>query len=160
MDGIAEMTDDFDNERIVLFSSVLTKTEVYDEKLLTQWARDEFSLMLQRDNFSLVSQDERISDKSRAIRDYYEKKQITLDAADCIHLARAILYKADAFYTLDGSSGTPKRNALLPLNGNVAGYPLVILKPHSQQGSLFTGIPKLAVSSAVPGRAKPRRKSK
>lgn len=40
MDGIAVMAEDYDQNKIVLMSSLGTKTEVYDEKLKTQWARD------------------------------------------------------------------------------------------------------------------------
>ena len=148
MDGIREMVRDIDAGRANLFTSVMTKTEVF-HKLKTQWARDEFTRLFQRSNVSFVAQDERISDKSSEIREFYSRKKITLDAGDCVHLATAIIYKADALYTLDGSSENPKPNALLPLDGDVAGYPLSIKKPHSKQGSLFSGIPKTAVSSAV-----------
>ena len=74
---------------------------------------------------------------------------ITLGATDCTQLASAILWGADVFYTLDGSGANPKPNGLLPLDGNVAGYRLAVKMPHSQQGSLFTGVPKVAISSAV-----------
>src|SRR5688572_1131132 len=103
MDGIAEMAAQFDRNDIVLISSLMTKTEVFDHKLKTQWARDEFSKRFQRDNFLWVAQDERVSDKSRSIRDFHARKGVTLDATDCVHLATAILYKADVLYTLDGS---------------------------------------------------------
>ena len=43
MDGINEMAGQYDNNKIVLMSSLITKTEVFDDKLKTQWARDEFS---------------------------------------------------------------------------------------------------------------------
>ena len=124
-------------------------TDVYDYKLKTQWARDEFAKMLQRPNVMQVIQDERVADKAREIREYFARKNVTLGATDCTQLASAILYGADVFYTLDGGGSNPKPNALLPLDGNVAGYPLRIMKPHAQQGSLFSGIPKVAVSSAV-----------
>src|SRR5436190_18803786 len=71
MDGIMEMANDFDDNKVVLISSLMTKTEVYDHKLKTQWARDEFSLRFQRDNFLWVAQDERVTDKSREIRTFY-----------------------------------------------------------------------------------------
>ena len=148
MDGIMDMASDFDNHKIVLISSVMTKTEVYDYKLKTQYARDEFTSRFQRDNFLWVAQDERVSDKSRAIRSFYGKKGITLDAGDCVHLATAILYEADVFYTLDGSGDNPKPNALLPLNNDVAGYQLRVEKPHGPQGTLFSRSPT-AVSAAI-----------
>jgi predicted nucleic acid-binding protein len=148
MDGIREMVRDIDAARAVVYTSVLTKTEIF-HKLKTQWAKDEYTRFFQRPNTSVVNQDERIGDKSSEIREYYTRKGITLDAGDCVHLATAILYKADVFYTLDGHSTNPKPNALLLLNGNVAGHPLSIRVPHAEQGSLFTGIPRQAVSSAI-----------
>lgn len=152
IDGIGEMVADIDSGKIVMITSVQTKTDVFDNKLKTQSARDEFAKMLERPNVMLIIQDERVADLSREIREHYSKKGITLGATDCTQLASAILYKADVFYTLDGSGKAPKPNDLLPLNGNVAGYPLAVLKPHAQQGSLFTGIPKFVGSAAVPER--------
>lgn len=148
MDGIREMVRDIDEGRAVLMTSVMTKTEVF-HKLKTQWAKDEYTRFCQRANVAIIAQDERIADKSSNIREHYTAKGITLGASDCVHLATAILYKADTLYTLDGSGEHPKPNDLLPLNGNVAGESLKIEKPHATQGSLFSGIPRAAVSSAV-----------
>lgn len=148
MEGIREIAADVDADRCVLFTSVMTKTEVF-HKLKTQWAKDEYTHFCQRPNVAIVAQDERISDKSSAIREHYARKGITLDAGDCVHLATAILYKADVFYTLDGSGQPPKPNSLLKLDGDVAGYPLAIKKPLAVQGTLWSGVPKPAVSSAI-----------
>lgn len=145
------MARDIDANRAVVMTSVMAKTEMF-HKLKTQWAKDEYTRFCQRPNVSVVNQDERIGDKSSEIREYYTTKGITLDAGDCVHLATAILYKADALYTLDGSSDHPKPNALLLLNGNVAGYPLPILKPRSDQPSLFSALPPIAVSAAIKSR--------
>ncbi|MGH9238553.1 MAG: Mu transposase domain-containing protein [Vicinamibacterales bacterium] len=93
MDGIREMVRDIDAGRANLFTSVMTKTEVF-HTLTTQWARDECTRFFQRSNVSFVAQDERISDKSSEIREFYSGKKITLDAGDCVHLATAIIYKA------------------------------------------------------------------
>ncbi len=151
MEGIREMVRDSDGGRAVVFTSVMTKTEIY-HRLKTQWAKDEYNRFCQRPNTSVIAQDDRIGDKSSDIRAYYSRKGITLDAGDSIHLATAILYEANVFYTLDGNADKPKPNALLPLNGDVAGYPLRIQMPHAQQGSLFAGIPT-HVSSALKGPA-------
>ncbi|MCZ2154798.1 MAG: PIN domain-containing protein [Bryobacterales bacterium] len=148
MDGINEMASRFDENRVVLMSSLITKVDVFDNKLKTQWARDEFSARFQRDNFMWILQDERVTDRSRAIRDFYSKKGITLDATDCVQLASAILYKADVFYTLDGNSNRPKPNGLLKLDGDVAGHKLRIIKPFKEQPPLFREMPQ-AVSAAV-----------
>ncbi len=148
MEAIRRMTRDVDAGRAVVFTSVVTKTEVF-HKLKTQWARDEYTHFCQRPNVSVVNQDERIGDKSSEIREYYTQKGITLDTGDCIHLATAILYKADVFYTLDGHAEKPKPNALLPLSGDVAGDSLIISIPYSEQPGLFTDVPAQAVSSGI-----------
>jgi len=46
---------------------------------------------------------------------------------DSIHLATAIIWKVECFYTFDGKDKAKKARALLPLNGNVAGRSLAIL---------------------------------
>jgi predicted nucleic acid-binding protein len=148
MDGILEMVKDIDNGRATVFTSVIPKTEVA-HKLKTQLARDEFSRFFQRDNTAVVTFDDRVSDRSGTIREHYSRKGITLDTGDCVPLATAILYKADIVYTLDGYAEKPKPHALLPLNGDVAPDRLTIEIPQSKQGSLFTGVPMQAVSSAV-----------
>jgi hypothetical protein len=148
MEAIRQMARDVDGDRVVVMTSVTTKTEVF-HKLKSQWARDEYTRFCQRANVSIVNQDERVGDMSSNIREHYSRKGITLDTTDCIHLATAIIYRADFFYTLDGYAEKPKANALLPLSGNVAGYRLVIDIPRTNQGSLFTGIPQPAVSSAI-----------
>jgi predicted nucleic acid-binding protein len=153
MDGIREMVRDIDANRANVVTSVMTKTEVF-HKLKTQWAKDEYTKFCQRPNVAIVNQDERVADRSSEIREHYTKKGITLDAGDCVHLATATLYGADTFYTLDGAGQHPKPNDLLPLNSNVAGHQLSIEKPHAKQGSLFSGVPNQAVSSAIKPDAK------
>lgn len=148
MNGILEMVKDLDNGRCVIFTSVMTKTEIR-HRLRSQWAKDEYDHFCMRPNVTVVNQDERIGDKSSDIREHFAQKGVTLDAGDCVHLATAVLYKADTFYTLDGLAEHPKPNALLKLDGDVAGYPLRVMKPHAAQGSLFSGIPSPAVSNAV-----------
>jgi predicted nucleic acid-binding protein len=85
--------------------------------------------VFKRRNFEFVITDRRILFLAQEIRNYYESlKKIKL--SDAIHLATAIHYKANSFYTFD-------EKRLLPLNGNVAGYNLLICKPPlSGQGRL------------------------
>ena len=156
IEGIAEMAKLYDDNQIVLMSSLVTKTEVYDHKLKTQYARDEFSRRFQRDNFLWILADERVTDLSRKIRDSHARKGVTLDANDCVHLASAILYKADVLYTLDGNSENPKPNSLLLLDGQ-AGYP-PIRKPFKPQGSLFSGVPQSVSSAISPITSRPSKK--
>jgi predicted nucleic acid-binding protein len=138
LDGIEQMVRDVNDGKIVLFTSVMTKTEVLEYRL-TKKAADTFANVFKRRNVSMVAQDERVADRSHEIRNYYAQRDIKLSSTDCVHLATAILYEAEAFYTLDGGGKRVRPNDLLPLNGNVAGYPLVIQKPFTAQGGLFTG---------------------
>jgi hypothetical protein len=82
-----------------------------------------------------------------------------LGSPDCVHLATAIIYQADVFYTLDGGGKRGKANDLLPLNGNVAGYPLTIRKPLASQGSLLIGL-QAQPSARVPLKVVPPRSFK
>lgn len=153
MEGIEEMAKEINNGRLVLFTSVMTKTEVLENRL-TPHAHGVFSNFFKRHNVSMVAQDERVADRSHEIRDYYDKKKVVLSSTDCVHLATAILYNADCFYTIDGSGKRPRRNDLLPLNGNVAGYPLTIQMPHCAQGNLLTGVAGVPTVPPQPGRSK------
>jgi predicted nucleic acid-binding protein len=135
LDGIEEMAREINDNKAILFTSVMTKTQVLECKLSARKLAI-FSNLFKRRNVTMIVQDERVADKAHEIRNHYAQRKITLSAEDCVHLATAILYQADVFYTLDGSGKRPRPNDLLPLNGNVAGYPLVIQKPHAKQPML------------------------
>jgi hypothetical protein len=156
IEGIEKMVRDINSGQVALFTSVMTKTEVLECRL-TKKQSDTFTNVFKRRNVTMVAQDERIADRSHEIRNHYAAKNIILGSPDCVHLATAIIYEAEAFYTLDGSGKNPRKNDLLPLNGNVAGYPLVILKPFAQQGSLLVGVPPVTVNPpVVGGQARPK----
>jgi len=76
-----------------------------------------------RRNFELIGIDIRISKLIHEIRNYYDSLRIRrrIELPDASHLATAIQYAVDAFYTFDKD--------LLSLNGNVAGHTLIICKP-------------------------------
>lgn len=98
-------------------------------------AQTKFENVFKRRNVVWINHDTRIGKLSHDIRDYYAKRNIKLTSPDSVHLASAVLYQADLFYTLDGS-GKKKRGHLLPLDGNVAGHKLKIAKPYKSQLSL------------------------
>jgi hypothetical protein len=98
-------------------------------------AKDQFNNLFKRRNVEWINHDERVSQLSHDIRDHYDQQGVKLSSADSVHLASAIIYDADVFYTLDGS-GKKKKGKLLPLNGNVAGHRLRIEKPYQKQLSL------------------------
>jgi len=64
------------------------------------------------------------------LRDFYQNKGNVkpLSLPDAIHLATAIIYNVEAFYTFD-EKGNAKFCGLIPLSGNVAGHNLQICKP-------------------------------
>lgn len=134
MDGIADVIDRFHKRRLSLITSVITITEISLAKIpagLDTLLED----VMQRSNFTRVAVDIRVARLARDIRNYYLSRpeqygNSTVTVPDAIHLATAILYRADEFQTFDAKD-TPKYNALglLPLSGNVGGHPLLITKP-------------------------------
>jgi predicted nucleic acid-binding protein len=139
-EGIEETVRDVHNNRIVLFTSIMTRTEVLESRMSPN-AQKMFRDLFNRRNVSMIDVNPRVSDVSHFIRDYYMQRGIKLSSPDSIHLATAIVYEADEFQTLDGGGKRKRPNDLIPLSGNVAGtYKLIIKMPSSSsaQGSLFT----------------------
>lgn len=136
MEGIEESVRQVHHNEAVLITSVMTQTEVLESKMPRE-AQLQFENLFKRRNVVWINHDTRVGKLSHEIRDYYSQRSVNLSSADCVHLASAILYKADVFYTLDGS-GKKKRGTLLPLalTASVAGYKLNISKPYKSQLSL------------------------
>ena len=135
MDGIYECVEEVEAGRNRIITSVLTRTEVFEANL-SQEIKKKYTQLLNRRKVQLLDQDLRVSDLAREIREYYERQsQIDglpgLSVADAVHLATAIHYRVDAFWTFD--NGGYKARSLLSLNGNVAGHLLVITKPVATQ---------------------------
>jgi len=131
MDGVVECVDQVESGSVRLVTSVLTRTEVFETNL-PQDVKARYSALLGRRNVQTVDNDLRVSDLARQIREFYGAQSKRdglpgLTPADAIHLATAIHYKADAFYTFD--DGKKGGRSLLSLDGNVAGHPLKITKP-------------------------------
>lgn len=92
-----------------------------------------YAALMQRMNVTEMAADPRVTDRSSAIREYYNDAtpKRSISTPDGIHLATAILYKADEFQTMDGlEQGGKKLTKLLALNGDVAGYNLSIVQPY------------------------------
>jgi predicted nucleic acid-binding protein len=133
MDGVNDVAHKILADHVILLTSTLTSAEIL-ESTLNEIAKRRFTDLFKRKNLQRASADERVMELTSKIRDYYQqKKEVdqlpTLTTPDAIHLATAILYGASEFHTFDENNEVRKRRALLPLNGNVAGYPLVICKP-------------------------------
>ena len=142
MDGLIECVELVEARQVRLITSVITRSEVFECDLSTE-VRSQYMRLLNRRNVVLLDNDLRVSELARQIREYYakQKKIDGLDGIgtpDAIHLATAIHYNADVFYTFDdGKKAGPKGRSLLSLDGNVAGHNLHICKPVAIQPRLF-----------------------
>jgi predicted nucleic acid-binding protein len=135
MDGIYECVGHVQKGKIRIVTSVMTRTEVFETDL-TPDVSEKYANLLNRRNVQTLDQDLRVSNLAREIREFYERQsQIDhlpgLSTPDAVHLATAIHYRVEEFWTFD--DGGYKSRSLLSLNGNVAGHPLVITKPMATQ---------------------------
>jgi predicted nucleic acid-binding protein len=141
MEGIAEIAQDINDNKAILITSVITRTEVFEGRLSDD-VRQKFTDLFKRRNVKQIAVDERVAELARQIREYYsvQKPSVRIETPDSLHLATAILYKADELHTTDGSGKRRRPSDLISLSGNVAGqYPLTILLPRSKQVGLFPG---------------------
>ena len=106
----------------------------YDEEKAQQ-----FKTLLSGRRVQEVGVDTRVGRLSGELRQYYIKQhkqdnQGRLTSLDSQHLAAAIHYKVDAFYTFDDGKKPNredggKSRSLLSISGNVAGHDLTVCKP-------------------------------
>jgi predicted nucleic acid-binding protein len=135
MDGIYECVEEVEQNRVYLFTSVATVTEVFETDLSVE-IKEMYSRLLKRRNVQRMDTDLRVSELAQKIREFYVLQNRTdnrgkLSHADAVHLATAIHYSADELWTFD--DGRHRGRGLLELNGNVAGHELVICKPWAKQ---------------------------
>lgn len=140
MDGVREVVDRVKRREVKLMTSVLTLTEVLSSKI-PAGIDTLFTALLKR--VSKQGVDTKVATLAHDLRDYYVQRSAehegkTLSTPDAIHLATAILYRADEFHTFDEKNG---RNTLglLPLTGDVAGHRLTICKPIARNPELDLG---------------------
>ena len=142
--GAEAVADEVFKNTLTLMTSVITKAEICYIHQLNPGQMDKLNKIFGRRNVQQIDVTERVATKAGELRQHYRKtaKSPALGFADAIHLATAILYKAEAFHTFDGMRGpvTTKTKdeflTLLPLNGDVAGYPLKIELPQSDQTTM------------------------
>lgn len=141
IDGIAEQIARFERQQSHLATSVLTLTEMLQSKIPPE-VREKFETLFNRRNFHLVDVNRRIATLASEIRDFYQNVgdgYRTVSTPDAIHLATAIYFECNVFYTFDGA-GKVRRNEdrrLLTLNGTIANrYRLTIMKPKVVQPAL------------------------
>jgi predicted nucleic acid-binding protein len=134
MEGVRELAQKVHTNEINLITSVLSRAEIL-RGTLSSVAIDKLAAMMKRRNVEEEATDGKIWNLAHDLRDFYKKADDgipTLALPDAVHLATAIHYRADIFYTFD-KKDSKKRRALVPLNGNVAGHTLVIREPGSDK---------------------------
>ncbi|HEY4417481.1 MAG TPA: PIN domain-containing protein [Verrucomicrobiae bacterium] len=135
-----------------IITSSLTICEVID-RLLESDLRAEIDDFKNRFKFGiqkLIDVEPLISEKAAQYRHFYRKNPITmpnradkpfknLATPDAIHLATAVIYECDEFWTLDGLNvSADKHQSIKPLwlKNNVAGDSIIITPPSMPQGAL------------------------
>lgn len=132
MAGVREVIDKHRKRDVRLMTSVLTSVEVLSGKI-PAGMDTLFSGLLKR--LTRVSMDTKIAALAHDLRNHYANNGGTkLKTPDAIHLATAILFRADEFHTFD--------DALIALSGNVAGHRLIICKPIARNPELDLQKPK------------------
>jgi predicted nucleic acid-binding protein len=133
-EAIRELRRKLDAGEITVVTSAITLTEVLDSEIPDGNRGELQKLQQMPDRFSLVDVGPAEAEKAHAIRDHYkkmpEKQGKTVSTPDAIHLATAIIWECDAFYTFDEKDHDGKKTlGLLPLSGDDAVDNLVIRKP-------------------------------
>lgn len=130
MDGVYESAKKIQDKKQRLICSAIVMAQIYVSKMHPH-AMDVFERFLKRKSVQYVDFENRAAALTSEIMDYYNaqhtipgKKMVFSDAQ---HLATAMHYNVDAFYTFD--EGKRGGIDLLSLNGNVAGHSLKICKP-------------------------------
>ena len=133
MDGVLDCFDKVLKGEILLV--ILRNTMFEEVELRTLESADKFRKLMMRKGIELPSVDLRVERLAAELRKYYSDngpKELT--EKDSLHLAAAIHYKVDAFYTFD--EGKKGGISLLSLSGIVAGYHLLICRPPFNQTRL------------------------
>jgi len=94
-----------DAEQLILTTSAITLTEVLSGKLPAD-KKEAFPNLFKRPNILCIETTLKIAQLAHKIRDYYIRNTTdfggkTVSTPDAIHLASAIAYEVDVFYTFD-----------------------------------------------------------
>lgn len=131
--GIEDVILNLENGKLQLLTSSITRSEVFQGRLTTD-QKNLWASMMRRSDVLAVAADDRVNDRSSAIREYHQSRAVKILTPDAIHLATAVLYKADEFQTMDGLDKSGKAKRILGLNGDVGGYPLFVTHPYPRSG--------------------------
>lgn len=139
MDGVREVIERSGRREVKIMTSVLTSVEVLASKI-PAGMDTLFEGLMKRIN--RVGMDVRVASIAHDLRNHYASLGgKTLSTPDAIHLATAILYRADEFHTFD-EEGSRRSLGLIPLSGNVGGHKLTICKPEAKRPQLDLRKPK------------------
>ncbi len=120
--GVEYCIDRIESGEIKAITSVSTLIEICEGEIPPDKKAILDQTLGPRRSLEQVAVDQRIATLAQDIRTHYRLKGRRLELPDAVHLATAIRYRVDSLYTFDGDD-------LLRLNGDIAGYPLVICKP-------------------------------
>lgn len=135
--GVREVIERAKRREVKLMTSVLTSVEVLQSRLPVGMDTL-FNEVMRRVN--RLGVDSKVAALAHDLRNYYVNRAAEHDGKilslpDAIHLATAILYRADEFQTFD-HDGDKKYLGLIPLSGNVGGHRLIICKPEAKNPEL------------------------
>jgi hypothetical protein len=133
--GIEDVTLIWKTESFRLLTSSITRSEVFQGRLTTD-QKNLWTSMMRRSDVLAIAADDRVNDRASRIREYHQSRGVKILTPDAIHLATAVLYKANEFQTMDGLDKTGKAKRILALNGDVGGYPLFVTHPYPRSGPL------------------------
>jgi predicted nucleic acid-binding protein len=156
-EGLERVARLVDRGEMLLFTSVITHTEVLASKM-EETAKKRYAEVFQRPEVIEIAVDNPIAVLASEIRDFYiqardrlpveqRKKALTVSTPDALHLATAIYYEASEFHTFDGDDSS-KSDGLLRLGNKVATYSLNIRKPDDQQLNLLHNVPPLDLNDS------------
>lgn len=140
--GVQDLAGRILNGELLLMTSSLTYAEVLigaDD----DGARNKFADLFSKSNvMPPIPTDDKIWMLTNQLRNYYRKlgdDYPTLSLPDAVHIATALIYKAEILYTFDEKCIKNKRRGITSLNGNILDgkYDLKIEKPYKEEYRLF-----------------------
>jgi len=159
MVGLEDVVGEVETDVALLITSGVTRAEVFTGKL-TDIQREKFSNLMRRRGVQEITPIPSIMDRASAIREYHNARKKTVHTPDAIHLATAVIYRADEFQTMDGLQANGGKRGLLALSGDVGGYNLTVVHPYPRnspipevitvKGPLFTSAQQPPASLAKP----------
>jgi predicted nucleic acid-binding protein len=141
INGVLDCVEKVEKGQIILVTyKSITEIEVLEASMSVD-AKQKFHQLFLRRNVQYLPHHPRIEVITKEIREYYQREHLAgngknVGSSDAMHLASAIYYQVDAFYTFDDGRGKKERG-LLELSGNVAGHNLLICKPPFTEMRLF-----------------------